>query len=412
MKYETDIAVVGAGAAGLMAAIWAGRTAPNMRVTAIDGARKLGAKILVSGGGRCNVTHFAVSADDFAGSTRPAIAKVLRRFDVPQTVAFFSQLGVILKQEETGKLFPTTDSASTILYALMHASRDAGVTIAHPKKVDQISRKKGGYTISGDWGTLTSAKVILAAGGKSLPKSGSDGSGFALAQSLGHTITPRLLPSLVALTLPKPHLLRQLSGIALPASLSLYASSGKLLKRFEDSLLCTHFGISGPAAMNISRFYLDAVADDPGASLTVNWLPQMSPEAFERSLLDLKGMLPYTFLRTLLPDRMASAFITEAGAEGKDLTREQRKALVDLVTRSILPIAGHRGFNYAEATAGGVPLQELNLKSMESRRSPGLYLCGEILDVDGRIGGFNFQWAWASGYLAGISAAEAAASQS
>ena len=170
-------------------------------------------------------------------------------------------------------------------------------------------------------------------------------------------------------------------------------------------MLCAHFGLSGPAILNISRHYLYAVADDPAAYLTINWLPMWSEAQLEAALQTAAqtGATPLSWLRAHLPERLARTLCAEAGALTIQLTREQRRRLAQLVTRCPLPITGHRGWAYAEATAGGVPLRELDLKTMQSRRCAGLFLCGEICDVDGRIGGFNFQWAWASGYVAGVS---------
>src|SRR5438445_764428 len=190
---DADLIVVGAGAAGLMAALWAARTDPSRRVVLLDGARVLGAKILVSGGGRCNVTHHHVDETAFAGSTRAAIRKVLRRFDVARTVAFFRELGVELKREETGKLFPVTDRARTVLDALVGAVRTAGVELRHPWRVTTAERESDGFRLaSGAGETLRAARVLLATGGMSLPKTGSDGGGYALARTLGHSLTPRI----------------------------------------------------------------------------------------------------------------------------------------------------------------------------------------------------------------------------
>lgn len=404
---RADIVVIGAGAAGLMAAIWAGRTEPGARIVALDGARKLGAKILVSGGGRCNVTHERVEAADFAGSTRPAIAKVLRRFDVAHTVSFFREAGVTLKREESGKLFPESDSARSVLDALLAAAGQAGVTLAHPCRVTHLRREDEGYRVGGDWGELEAGRVILATGGKSLPKSGSDGGGYNMALQLGHSLTDHIGPALVPLTLPHGHYLCSLSGISAKATLELWSATGKRILAFTNSVLCTHFGLSGPAVMDMSRYYLEAVREDPGAKLTINWLPDLSSEAFDHELQRLGRVRPLAHLRRKLPNRLASTLVANAGAGGADLTRTQRLALVKHATRSVLPIAGDRGFNYAEVTAGGVPLRELKLERMESRLSPGLFLCGEICDVDGHIGGFNFQWAWASGHVAGTAAGQA-----
>ena len=406
---SADLVIVGAGAAGLMAAISAGRVARGRRIVVVDGARTLGAKILVAGGGRCNVTHDEVTARDYAGSSSNAIATVLRRFDVPRTVAFFRELGVELKREETGKLFPTTDSARDVLRALLAGAAAGGVSIEHPCRVESIARAEDGFVVSGAWGSLLASKVILATGGQSLPKSGSDGHGYRLAQALGHRLTPQVVPALVPLLLPRDHLLCSLSGIAAPATLELWSATGKRLHAVGGPALCTHFGLSGPAVLDISRHYLLARNADPGASLSISWLPDVSAEELDRELQALGHRTPLALLRAQLPERLVRALCSVAAvdpsAPGHALTRAARQALVRSCLRLPLPITGSRGYIYAEVTAGGVPLAEIQLRTMESRHCPGLHLCGEICDVDGRIGGFNFQWAWASGYVAGLGAA-------
>lgn len=409
------IAVVGAGAAGLMAAIWAGRTARagggSARIVALDGARSLGAKILVAGGGRCNVTHHEVSERDYAGSTAAAIKKVLRRYTVAQTVEFFGELGVELKREETGKLFPTTDKARTVLDALLRAASNVGVETMHPWRVESVEREEGGFVIRSSepgWAAIRAKRVILATGGKSLPKTGSDGHGYAIVKSLGHTVTERILPALVPLILAEGHFVRGLSGLTLPTTLELRSATGKRLVSFTNSTLCTHFGLSGPSVLDISRFYLDRVGDEPGAGLFVNWLPGESFETVDAALQGLGKATPGSWLRKCVPERLALALCAEAGVDpttpGASLGREPRRALARMIVETRLPVTGSRGFGHAEVTAGGVPLSEVNLETMESRVCPGLHLVGEICDVDGRIGGFNFQWAWASGYVAGIAA--------
>jgi predicted Rossmann fold flavoprotein len=415
-----DVAVVGAGAAGLFASLWAGRTAAGTaRVVAFDGARKLGAKILVAGGGRCNVTHHKVSEADFAGSSPAAIRKVLRRFSVEQTIRFFAEAGVTLKQEETGKLFPVSDSARTILQALIREATAAAVELAHPTRVTAIERLSHAGQAEGDqshWfrlqtdaGDCLARRVILCTGGKSLPKSGSDGFGHELAKRLGHTITSPVVPALVPLVLPDAHWIRSLSGLTLPTAISLTTASGKRLETTTGSTLCTHLGLSGPAVLDISRHWLIRRHAEPDVRLSLNWLPGETAETVE-AMLQVAGRSPLAVLRQWLPERLARQLCDQAGAPATgDLPRTARKQLVQAVTATPLPVVGDRGFSVAEATAGGVPLAEVNLKTMESRLCPGLYLAGEVLDVDGRIGGFNFQWAWASGFVAGTAAAAAVA---
>lgn len=406
-KLMFDVVVIGAGAAGLMAAISAARKFPDCKIALLDGATRIGAKILVSGGGRCNVTHDRVDENAFAGSTRPAIRKVLRKFDVDQTISFFREFEVYLKREETGKLFPTTDNARTVLDALLQAARQNRVRILNPWRVNSVQKEDGSFLVRGSQGELESRKVILATGGKSLPKSGSDGAGYAIARSLGHSITPEVFPALVPLTLPSGHFLRELSGLSTEATVEVRSSSGRKLQAFTGSLLCTHFGISGPVVLDISRYYEGARLSGEGARLFVNWLPAKNAEQLDEVLRSPGRRSLQSVLRGDLPERLARALCEHAKLDPASacsaLTRQQRKGLIGAFTLLELPVTGNRGFSYAEVTAGGVPLSELNLNTMESRVCPGLFLCGEICDVDGRIGGFNFQWAWSSGYLAGIS---------
>lgn len=418
-----DIAVIGCGAAGLMSAISAGRGA--RRIVAIDGARSLGAKILVAGGGRCNVTHDVVDPRLYAGSSTGAIRKVLSRFTVADTVRFFSELGVTLKREDTGKLFPTTDKARTVLEALVGAARDAGVELRFPWRVGSVERSEDGFVIRRAGGefadegaqAIRAERVVLCTGGKSLPRSGSDGQGYSIARSLGHSITPRVFPALVPLVInhARADWLKGLSGLTTDATLTVRLSSGKKVRAITGSLLCTHFGLSGPVAMDISRYYTDAKLDDPGATLGVNWLIGATMDEADRELQSLGGV---TIARHLsarrpapMPARLVEAICARVGVEaaspGHALTREQRKALARMLTEMDVPIHADRGWNYAEVTAGGVPLSEIDPNTMASRITPGLYFAGEVCDVDGPIGGYNFQWAWASGFVAGTSAATA-----
>jgi len=410
-----DVAIVGAGAAGLFAAAWAGRTARQagrpLAIVAVDGARKLGAKILVAGGGRCNVTHWRVDEGDFAGSTPPAIRKVLGRFGADDTVAFFAAAGVPLKREDTGKLFPVSDSARTVLEALVREATRAGAELVHPARVERIGRDGDDFLLATSAGPLRAGRVILCTGGRSLPKSGSDGGGHRLAAALGHSLTDPVVPALVPLLLPAGHWITGLSGLTLPAEVVLSGPGGRRLQGCVGSTLCTHFGLSGPAILDISRHWLVAThragaAGGPHPRLSLNWLPGRSVDDVDRLLQGAAGRGAVAVLRGHLPDRLAKLLCEQAGAApGGDLPRDARRRLAGLVAATPLEPTGDRGFTTAEATAGGVPLSEVRLDTMESRICPGLYFAGELLDVDGRIGGFNFQWAWATGFLAGTAVA-------
>jgi predicted Rossmann fold flavoprotein len=407
---NAQIIIVGAGAAGLMAGIWAGRSNPNRRIVLLDGAPKIGRKILIAGGGRCNVTHHEVTEQAYAGASRNAIKKVLRQFNVDQTIDFFKRLGVKLKQEETGKLFPTTDKASTVLEALM---QEVGLyaTLLTNHRVETITSNGDRFIVSGNFGQMSAQKVILATGGKSIPKTGSDGRGYEIAQELGHSLTPRIFPALVPLTVPRKHWIRDLKGITVPTTLELWTSTGKRLESFTNSMLCTHFGLSGPGVLDMSRYYLEALGHDSKVQLTLNWVPDWESEQFAGMLKNERKQSVQQILRNKMPDRLARTLLEQSLGDlleahgvqqpANQLSKAERKKVVETVTRFPVPVAGNRGFDFAEVTAGGVPLNELHLNTLLSRICPNLYFCGEILDVDGRIGGFNFQWAWASGYLAG-----------
>ncbi len=419
-----DVAVVGAGAAGLMAAIFAGRAAQSagkrMTIVAFDGATSLGAKILIAGGGRCNVTHFEVSERDYHGATPPAIRKVLRGFTVEDTVAFFSDLGVELKREETGKLFPIADDAQVVLEVLLRAARRRRSNCVIPAASRASSRSRWThrtaaprFRIETADGPVLARCVILATGGLSFPKTGSDGAGYRFAKACGHTLTPIVTPSLVPLLLADGHWIRELSGIASDAELVLRSGTGKVLARVRGSLLCTHFGLSGPCALDMSRSHSHAHHADPATTLEVNWIPGETIESIDRLLLDTGTRGVLAWLRDRLPDRLAKRCSMPPKAIRRRRCISGRRS-DDARSRRCLPLRRFRSSAIAatptrRSTAGGVPLAELELDSMQSRRCAGLFLCGEICDVDGRIGGFNFQWAWASGFIAGAAAAHSLA---
>ena len=409
-----DVAVVGAGAAGLMAGIHAARTLGDSGdVVGLDGARRIGMKILVAGGGRCNVTHHEVRPEDYAGSSQPAIRKVLGRFSVQRTIEFFEDLGVELKREPTGKLFPVTDRAKTVLGALLDAWRHAGADLRFPRRVESIEPLSPGFRVRGEGTDLVADRVILTTGGKALPKSGSDGAGYDLARALGHSVTHHVHPALVPLVLREGSELRDLSGVASEARLEVRDGRGRRLATYTAPLLCTHFGISGPVVLDASRHLLSArLAGDAEAHMVLDWLPRENRGSFEADLLGAAGGQTIAgVLRGRLPERLASTLSLVAGLQGSDrvrgLSRASRNRLLAALFEHRIQVDGDRGYSHAEATAGGVPLSEVRLDTMESRPTPGLHLAGEILDVDGRVGGFNFQWAWASGQVAGLAAAKA-----
>lgn len=422
---RVDVAIVGAGAAGLFAAIFAGRSSgAGARVVALDGAKKIGAKILISGGGRCNVTHDVVHPDDYFGSNRNLIARVLRSFTVEQTIAFFAEYGIRLKREDTGKLFPTTDRAKDVVDALLHAAADAGAEVRTNARVTAVERQGDSFTLSVGPSRIDARRVILATGGLSVPKTGSDGFGYELARRLGHTVTVTT-PALVPLVLPNGHWMTALSGVSVDVELRVVAGSGKVVRRDRGSMLFTHFGLSGPVVLDISRHWIASGSGAAAGGALAAPAGRLYADFLVGSFEEVEQMLqrevrerPRAAIKTIigraLPERVAIALLESGAAVDPEkmlgqLTREERRAVAHAVTSLEIPVERDRGYPFAEVTAGGVPLSEMNVATMESKITPGLFLCGEIVDVDGRIGGYNFQWAWASGRLAGMHAAEASA---
>jgi len=402
-----DVAIVGAGAAGLATAVFVRRANRHLRVALLDGARKPGAKILVSGGSRCNVTNAVVTEADFDGGRPAIIRNILRAFPVAETIGFFAELGVPLHEEADGKLFPETNRSRTVLEALLTEIERVGVELRPGCRATDVRPGGGGFEVDTPLGMVHSRTVVLATGGQSLPKTGSDGWGYEMARRLGHSIVPTT-PALVPLVLASDRpggIHRALSGVSLPARIDVRVD-GRVTARVEGALLWTHFGISGPAA-------LDAL-EGRAVSLTASFRPDTTFESLDRAWVSLANTRPRLTAQSALdydmPGSMAIAMLDHLAVEGGTtlaaLTREDRRRIVSALVEWPLPVIDSRGYDYAEVTAGGVELTEIAPATMASRVCEGLYLVGEILDVDGRIGGFNFQWAWATARVASFGISE------
>jgi predicted flavoprotein YhiN len=431
------VVVVGAGAAGLTAALRAAES--GAAVTLLNAHPRIGLKILMSGGTRCNVTHRQVGARDFHGGSRNVVARILRAFTPEQTREWFESLGVALVLEESGKYFPASDDAQIVLDALLGALERAGVSVESGARVVRLGRAggavagaPGGWRLgvqamqaSGDFSAavrpvgearwplpgaepgrwLEADAVVLATGGLSFPRTGSDGTGYALAAALGHAIVPPV-PALTPLTAADP-LCAQLQGVTSDVELTLLVG-GKRVETARGSFLFAHFGYSGPAALDLSRSWLRAEGEGERA-VRASFVTGESREsllaAWQRDTAADPRLQVRHWLGRRLPDRLALALCAEAGVDAgayaSQTGRAHRAALAERLCARPLPVDGTLGYEKAEVTAGGVPLDEVDASTLESRKAPGLYLCGEVLDVDGRLGGFNFQWAWSSGTVAG-----------
>lgn len=403
---DAHVAIIGGGAAGLATAIFAARQNPRCRIVLMDGAKKLGAKILVSGGGRCNVTNVRVAPDDFRGGSQHFIKRVLSALPVDQTVSFFREIGVELHEEENGKLFPNSNKARTVLDALVAEAARQHIKILTDHRVDQMERHDGGFAIATASGIVQAHRVVLATGGLSLPKTGSDGAGYSFAQQLGHSIvptTPALAPLLLDGDFHRP-----LSGVSQPVELIVRVEGTKPV-HLKGALLWTHFGVSGPVVLDASGLWHRAKLAGRNVSIHANLMPGETFESLEASLLQIISTRPKLAVRSVLtewlPARVADAIFSNLHLMGHiplaHWSRDDRRKCVHALLEWPLPVIGSRGYAHAEVTAGGVPLAEMDPATMASRVCPGLYLVGEILDVDGRIGGFNFQWSWSSARVAG-----------
>jgi predicted Rossmann fold flavoprotein len=407
LPQSCDVAVVGAGAAGLATAIFVRRFDPTCSVVLLDSARKPGAKILVSGGSRCNVTNTVVTERDFWGGRPAVIRKVLRAFPVGETIAFFREIGVGLHEEAGGKLFPDTNRARDVLDALLRESAGVGASLVPGHRVVDVEPSDAGFRVITDRGELCAAAVVLATGGQSLPKSGSDGAGFAIAKRLGHTIVPTT-PALAPLVVGGHSVHAALSGVSQDVELSVWVDA-TVSVRLTGALLWTHFGVSGPVAMNASRHWLRAELDRRDVSITINLCPGRQFEDADTEWQRLAAVNSRTSVQSMLaamvPTSVAAAMLQHLEMDGAvalaHFGRDDRRRLSRALVGWPLPVVDSRGYNFAEATAGGISLTEIDPATMASRVCPGLHVVGEVVDVDGRIGGFNFQWAWSSGFVAG-----------
>ncbi len=425
---QAEVAVLGAGAAGLAAAHAAAGAGAS--VTLLNAHPRPGLKILMSGGTRCNVTHREVTERDFEGGSRPFVARVLRAFPVPATLDWLQSLGVALKLEETGKYFPVSDDARTVLESLLAAVEGAGVRCLWGWRAIRLAASPAGWRVGlqpvrdanafrpvesrfgvaewplpsetpSEW--LEARTVVLATGGLSFPRTGSDGAGYALAASVGHTIVPPV-PALTPFTSGDP-LCSLMQGVTLEAELAL--RDGSRGARARGSFLFTHFGYSGPAALDLSRHWHRA--SSPERAVLASFLSGETPEAWldtwKRRARSAEGVTVRSLFGERLPARLLERLCEEAGvrvsAPLAQVPRESRAALLDRAFRRPLHVTGTLGFEKAECTAGGVRLSEVDPSTLESRLAPGLFLCGEILDVEGHLGGYNFQWAWSTGTVAG-----------
>ena len=405
-----DVVVVGAGAAGLLAAIHAAEC--GCRVLILEKNRKPGVKILMSGGTRCNLTHATDERGVVAAYGPPGrfLYSALAALGVQETIDLFAAEGVAVKVEETGKIFPVSNKALDVLDALLRRLRRSGATLALEEPVRDLEPHPQGFDLTTPRRVIGTGRVILTTGGQSYPGSGTTGDGYAFAARFGHTVIPPR-PALVPITVDTPWV-AELRGVTLPDVGLRVLEGTRLLQGGRGSLLFAHFGLSGPVVLDLSRVVSGHVAPKTLAlemDLLPNWKEADLDEHLrvETAVAGKKQLA--AVLSVHLPRRLCDTLLPQAGLpadrKAAALSRPDRGRLVAALKRLRLPVAGTLGFGKAEVTAGGVALGEVDSRTMQSKFAPGLYIAGELLDLDGPIGGYNFQAAWSTGWLAGGAAA-------
>jgi predicted Rossmann fold flavoprotein len=405
------VVVIGAGAAGTMAAIFA--ATHGAHTTLVERTKDGGRKILISGGGRCNVLPLSLDESRFVTDSSPnTLRRIVRSWPLAEQRRFFEHdVGIPLVDEpELLKVFPASHKARDVRDGLLALAERRGVTLRMDTRVTDVAREGDAWRVSlADAPALMADAVILASGGLSVPNTGSDGFGLRISRALGHTVHATYA-ALTPLT-DDGTAFGELAGISLPVTLT--ARAGARTAMASGGFLFTHRGYSGPAALNVSHVAVRSRAEggEP-AQVRVNWTARTEPE-WEAALRPQGNRTVGGVVRAALPDRLANVLLERAQVDPArslaELRRDERVRVIETLVRGPLPWTGDEGYKKAEVMGGGVSLAEIDPRTMESRKHAGLFLCGELLDAFGPIGGYNFYWAWATGRAAGIGAAASGA---
>lgn len=389
-----DVIIIGAGGAGMMCAQTAARR--ERRVLIMDHASKVGAKILISGGGRCNFTNIDAGPANYV-STNPHFCKsALSRFTPADFIALVEKHLIPYHEKKLGQLF-CDHSAQNIIDMLITECRDAGASFLMESKITKVQKTETGFEVQSTHGTVTCESLVIATGGMSIPKIGATGFGYKIAEQFGLKIIP-ISPALDGFTFDEALLQKtqNLSGVSVDCILTSHGTS------FRENILFTHKGLSGPAALQGSLYW------KKGDTIQINLLPDCDPEEWLiQKKRDGSGAELRTILKEKLPDRVSEFLVNAYWGGPARIAQSADKEIQTLAAHiscwEVQP-SGTVGYSKAEVTRGGVNTHELSSKTMESQKVPGLYFIGEVLDVTGWLGGYNFQWAWSSGVAAGLSA--------
>ncbi|NLN14278.1 MAG: NAD(P)/FAD-dependent oxidoreductase [Tissierellia bacterium] len=409
---SNKVIVVGGGAAGMMAAIVARKNGAH--VTLLERNDRVGKKLLATGNGRCNYTNINLNfdnlLDNYHGENPKFVYSALYSLDVYQTIDFFERLGITPYVEED-RVYPNSLQASSVLDVLRYKIDDLGIELITNAYVVHISKDKNFKVKTKDGRTFQGDKLILATGGMAMPASGSDGNGYSLAKSLGHRVVD-IFPGLVQLKL-EGDIFKQIKGIKFPGRAGIY-SKGKLVMEDWGDILFTDYGISGPPILQLSRTALSYLRNERDIRLRVSIITNMDKEHLIKYLERRFQLMPKKSIQLaligLINKRLIIPILKEINVDkdkkAANLSTEEIECLAEILTNWEFKIIGSQGWGQAQVTAGGVDTREIDHKTLESKIVKGLYIVGELLDIDGNCGGFNLQWAWSSGYVAGLNAAK------
>lgn len=401
-----DVIIVGGGASGIMAALSANENG-NQNILILEKNNRIGKKILVTGNGRCNYTNVTMTPSDY--NHPEFVEKVFNQFGFSATINFFDNLGIIPKVEEEGKTYPLSEQASTFLDVFLFEINKRKINVETEQTVMSISKNREIFQVKTVEGRQFNSKnVIIATGGKSMSITGSDGSGFEIAEKLGHKIT-NLFPALVKLRVESEHL-KHLSGVKINTQVDLLLND-EVIQTENGDVLFANYGISGPTILEISRKANELLLERKKPELRVVLIQSISKAKIIDRFQNFSEKEISQALIGIVNKRFISVLLKEAKIEKsnllvKQLSKEQLFNLINLLFDWRFKITGSLGFEDSQVTAGGIDINEVDAKTLQSKVIRGLFFSGEVLDIDGRCGGFNLQWAWSSGYIAGKNASK------
>ena len=404
---KTEIAVIGGGASGLMAAITAKKS--GKEVIILERKDRILKKVLITGNGRCNITNVNANISNYFGKNISSVENILNRFTPQDTMDFFNELGIVCNEENRGKVYPLSGQASSVVDALRFEAERLGIKIETEFYVRKIEKDGFKFRIYSEGRKkIEAGRVILAAGGQSYPELGSNGSGFELAKELGHSVT-KLSPSIVQLKTEKNQV-KGLQGIKTDVAVTAYGDNKKICT-YDGELLFTDYGISGNVVFNIS-FVMPLYKN---VEFEIDFMEKFDYNELYEMLKERKRILSHltmeNYFNGMINKKLGQFLSKVSGIEKlskpvKDLNDSDIRKLCTVLKKYRVKILETTGFKNAQVTAGGVSLDEVNIETLESKIVKGLYFSGEVLDVYGECGGFNLQWAWASGHIAGENAAK------